>query len=373
MKVGLITHHWVPNFGANLQVLATVSLLKSFGHDVKVIDYRPTKLVEKSNRKVQPEQIQIHEEFVQSFLPLTKSCANLKEVSYVNSVEKFDLLISGSDAVFKLDYNKNREDTTFPNPFWLSFAEKGQRKLFFSVSSMGTNFSTLDKKVKEGISETLVNSNINVRDKWTKAGLLKINPKLNIEQTVDPVFCLNKYFKIPEEFEFSSNDKYFVFNIYKDMVSDSWIERFVNLANQKGYKVFLLPNPQGNLFGKQILDEVIDLPVHPLTWYSIIQKSSGYFGVRFHPTVTSISNNIPFIALDNYQKGYLNRFTSKTFDICYKTNNTKYCLDKIRRRFLSPEKAIRWLTESKSENNFINEEIKKIESILNNELNGDRK
>lgn len=373
MKIGVITHHWVPNFGANLQVLATVSLLKSFGHDVQVIDYRPTDLLKKSNRKVQPEQIQIHEEFVQSFLPLTKTCANLKEVSELNRSENFDLLISGSDAVFKLDYKKNREDTTFPNPFWLSFAEEGQRKLFFSVSSMGTDFTGLDKKVKEGISNTLVNSNINVRDKWTKEGLLKINPKLNIEQTVDPVFFLNKYFKIPKEFEYKFDEKYFLFNIYKGMVKDSWIKQFVKLANQQGYKVKLLPNPQGNYFGKEIVNEVIELPIHPLTWYSAIQKSSGYFGVRFHPTVTSISNNVPFIALDNYQKGYLNRFTSKTFDICYKTNNTKYCLDNIRRRFLSPGKAIRWLTESTSESNFINDEIKKIESIFHSELGGSLK
>jgi len=46
MKIGLITHHWVPNFGANLQALASYLYLKSLGHEVIVIDYKPRELVE---------------------------------------------------------------------------------------------------------------------------------------------------------------------------------------------------------------------------------------------------------------------------------------------------------------------------------------
>lgn len=31
MKIGVVTHHWVPNFGANLQAYATVQALRGVG------------------------------------------------------------------------------------------------------------------------------------------------------------------------------------------------------------------------------------------------------------------------------------------------------------------------------------------------------
>lgn len=365
MKIGVLTHHWVPNFGANLQALATVSALKSMGHEVRIIDYRPIELLDYYESKVDQTQLDAHEIFINEFLPLSRRCTNLEEVSELNKLEDFDILVSGSDAVFRLDYSKNREDTTFPNPFWLTFAHQDQMKFFFSVSGMGTDFSKFDNDIKAGISSTLKNAEVHVRDKWTKSSLMKLDPALNIDQTLDPVFLLSNYFVIPDEYQYKKDEKYFLFNIYKNMVSDSWIKKFTDLANKDGYKVILLPNPQGNYFGNEIVNETIKLPIHPLSWYSMIQNSSGYLGVRFHPVVTSISNNVPFIAFDNYQKGYFNRFTSKTFDICYKTGNEKYCLDKIRRRLLSPSKALKWLTEERPDNEFVKNEVQRIEKIFN--------
>ncbi len=46
MKIGIMTHHWVPNFGANLQALSNFKYFESLGHDVSLINYRGSDLIE---------------------------------------------------------------------------------------------------------------------------------------------------------------------------------------------------------------------------------------------------------------------------------------------------------------------------------------
>lgn len=41
MKIGILTFHAVPNFGAALQAFALQSFLQSEGHEPFIIDYRP--------------------------------------------------------------------------------------------------------------------------------------------------------------------------------------------------------------------------------------------------------------------------------------------------------------------------------------------
>lgn len=45
MKIGILTFHCAHNYGAVLQVYATQEQLKSMGHEVEVIDYRPNYLL----------------------------------------------------------------------------------------------------------------------------------------------------------------------------------------------------------------------------------------------------------------------------------------------------------------------------------------
>ena len=364
MKVGIITHHWVPNFGANLQALATFNLLKNMGHEPIIINYRPQQVVELYEGLIHEHQLNVHEEFLDKFQNGTRLCTTSEEVERLNEEYSFDYLISGSDAVFRLNHNSDREDKTFPNPFWLTFANSGQKKLFFSVSSMGSDFSKLKPKTKGAIVKALKDSKILVRDRWTHNQLLSLDNSLNVDQSIDPVFLLNKNFKIPDEYSFKSTEKYILLNLYSNMFSENWIKKFVKICNLKGYKVYVFPNPEGNYVGKDITDGTFELPIHPLTWYSILQKSSGYLGVRFHPIVTSISNKIPFLSIDTYQKNLINRMSSKTFDICKKVGAKKYCISPLRRRFLSPQRALKLLLDNGLDYDFIDSEINKIEKIF---------
>lgn len=41
MKIGILTYHRVPNYGALLQAVATRVVLQEMGHDVYYVDYYP--------------------------------------------------------------------------------------------------------------------------------------------------------------------------------------------------------------------------------------------------------------------------------------------------------------------------------------------
>lgn len=46
MKIGILTFHCAVNYGAVLQAYALQEILRSLGHEVYVIDYRPDYLTE---------------------------------------------------------------------------------------------------------------------------------------------------------------------------------------------------------------------------------------------------------------------------------------------------------------------------------------
>ena len=46
MKIGILTFHCAVNYGAVLQAYALQEILRSLGHEVYVIDYRPDYLTD---------------------------------------------------------------------------------------------------------------------------------------------------------------------------------------------------------------------------------------------------------------------------------------------------------------------------------------
>lgn len=128
MKVGVITHHWVPNFGANLQAYATVKALQDRGHDVALVNFRPLALEQRYQARVTPEQRDAHEEFVRRHFRQTDLVRDQADFEGLVAARDFDLLISGSDAVFRLQSRSQRADFVFPNPYWLHLPSSGVRK-----------------------------------------------------------------------------------------------------------------------------------------------------------------------------------------------------------------------------------------------------
>ena len=308
MKIAIITHHWVPNFGANLQALASFNTLRQH-FDVQMLNYIPSGLMDAYKRICSEEQIQTHIDFTQEFMtlsPVLETAEALKEYCYE---QKFDVIASGSDAIFRLFKDGSNNEGPFPNPFWLHWATQWDdykpRTGFVSGSATGSNYVTFPGKTKRMIFETLADIDyISVRDLWTKKMFHHISGgKLDVKRSPDPVTNLNNVTTFPEKYRAAAEaekGKYVLYSARPGRVPDSWLKEFVNLCHDKGLKVYGLPMPEYEM--SYPFDKNIPLPISPAEWYSWIQNSAGIVGERFHLLVSSMVNSVPFYSIDHYRK-----------------------------------------------------------------------
>lgn len=124
MKVSLITIWHVGNYGAELQTYCTVQILKSLGHDVKVVDLR----IEEVNKKLPSNFVKkvvtiILDKvnlttfknilFWKLYIPSTKKYKSLKHIK--NDPPSADLYMVGSDQVWNTTITKQLAEFYFLN------------------------------------------------------------------------------------------------------------------------------------------------------------------------------------------------------------------------------------------------------------------
>ena len=335
MRIGLLTYHWVPNFGANLQALSSYSLLSQMGHDVVVLNYRPRSLENLYVETVPPEQYEVHERFVRAHFPEGPVCQTEEEFQELCSAESFDVVVVGSDAVFRIRKRPkpkwDNEDVLFPNPFWLRWVgPNAPRKGALAASSVGTNFLSLPKAIRKGVTRALRNMDyVSVRDAWTKWMIVALtNGRCWPRVCPDPVSILGDVVVIPEELQMeaaANHKRYILLGPRKGLVSDEWAREFVEIAHGCHLKVFGLPAPEEST-GLPV-DHEIELPLSPLEWYAWIQHSAGFVGDRFHSVVCSVFNSVPFVSFDTSVGGrYFGlirlRCASRIYDLCKRIGKT---------------------------------------------------
>lgn len=347
MKIGILTYHAVCNFGANLQVLSTISFLKNAGHDPIVINWY-TKELEKAYKKNTPaEQFNAHIDFQNKYLPLTERCYSDDDICASIKKHHIDALIIGSDAVVQhhpflsrivfpsrriFTISKVSMDRMCPNPFWGSFYDKLDKKIpmvMMSVSSQNSAFKYFTKKERGLLYNKISNfSHISVRDDWTSQMISIITQgKIKPDVTPDPVFAFNYNVKdIPsKEYilkKFNLPSKYYLLSFLNSKyVSIEWLSEFEKLALKDDISCVVLPFPQGIMFHHPFKNE-INIPLSPIEWYSIIKYSQGYVGNNMHPIVVSLHNNIPCFSFDNYGvvklRIFVNNKSSKIYHIMKK-------------------------------------------------------
>lgn len=169
MKVGILTFHFVSNAGGVLQCFATQTYLKQRGHNVKVIDYRPTyhtvryasvknpfgyacwywkrfrnrktlkrilltgkKFVTciESNIKQSDKSIDaLYDKFIHSHLVLTPKYTSYKTLKANPPLA--DAYVTGSDQL----WNPDLLDADFDPAYFLKFGATGIPKISYAVST----------------------------------------------------------------------------------------------------------------------------------------------------------------------------------------------------------------------------------------------
>lgn len=125
MKIGILTFHRAINYGAVLQCYALYQTLSKWGHDVEVIDYRPTSIEKyrmffRKKDLLRQRGLKKKLKYLLSCLSLIKSkktiadkfdCFLMKNMSFSNVVKNsedipqdYDIIIFGSDQIWSPEH-----------------------------------------------------------------------------------------------------------------------------------------------------------------------------------------------------------------------------------------------------------------------------
>ena len=133
MKIGILTFHWGTNYGAVLQCHALQEYLKSLGHEVEIINYKPPLFDDNlftflrfrkflhigdylNNRKKEAALVSFRNEH----LHLTERIHVCKDIADISN--RYDAIVSGSDQVVNPSFLLNGEGKGIVSPtYFLGF------------------------------------------------------------------------------------------------------------------------------------------------------------------------------------------------------------------------------------------------------------
>ncbi len=325
MRIGVLTYHCVPNFGAQLQAISTVGFLKKMGHEPVVLHWYPEHLSAMYQQRIPQVQSDCHDTFTDEMFPLSQLCRTESELCAEIDRLHLDGIIAGSDALFKYTpikvrnnlvrriYRKVRGivpvwDEMIGNPFFCHFVALLDKKVpicAFSVSSQNSPYQLIDANEKKMMKEGLgAYSHITVRDEWTKKMVEYVLDEEGITITPDPVFSFNAnvYFPFPSKQDildkYNLPENYVLLSFSKHYMKDDYISGLATEMQQNGLTPVAFPMPEGlRDFG---VDKKVMQPLNPLDWFALIKYSRGYVGERMHPIVVALHNNVPFFCFDEY-------------------------------------------------------------------------
>lgn len=340
MNVGLLTYHWVSNFGANLQALSTYKYLENHGHTPIVLNWVPERLEKYYNDTVSECQLKAHEQFKNRlFVNITSICRDEKAIAKAIDDYDIDIVVIGSDAVFStrpllsrvhfgrkgLTFLRPCEDSLMPNPFWANFlpyVKKPIKVVAISASAQNSPFrkawfASEKKKYEQALGRF---NHLTVRDIWTQKMVAYFtNNRIIPNVTPDPVFGFEQNVNPGRHFYVSKIlglTRPYVLLSVSDSMSCEWQKEVETLFLKNGLVVVGLPRTTKKFF--PVLKYNLSFPMDPLEWYDAIKCSNGYIGELMHPVLVSLHNSIPVYIFDTYgfkKRGTLDKSSSKTFQI----------------------------------------------------------
>lgn len=322
MKIGILTYHFVANFGANLQTLSTFGYFQKSVHTPIIINWIPKDLEDYYNKVVPAEQLEAFHQFAKkNYINISKICRSSKDVAKVIDAEKIDLVVIGSDAVltyipffqrfhickYGLKYMKPCIDSDFPNAFWgdfLRYTHYPTKLVLMSASAQNTKYFAIYFRKKKFEKALNAFSYISVRDVWTKKMIAYLTKnRLDVKITPDPVFAFN--YNIGKQYtrdyilqKFGLNENYALFSVCSNLISANWKKQLEEEFRKNG--IILYELPQANKKQKNELSNILHFPIDPIEWYCLIKYARAYIGELMHPILVALHNSTPIFAVDTY-------------------------------------------------------------------------
>lgn len=199
MKIGILTFHCAHNYGAVIQCFGLQQYLKSLGHQVFVIDYRPSyfDFYQRSNisykksanmiafLKTKIKRLLVNnaeKRRYEAFEQFINSKFNLTPYIYLNDYSDFDVIILGSDQIWNPGITGGNYDGVY-------FGENLKTKIITYAASC-SNSKLLDSQIKYLKEHLNYIDIISVRETSLKV-ILEPLVKKTITTVIDPSFLPN--------------------------------------------------------------------------------------------------------------------------------------------------------------------------------------
>lgn len=284
MKIGILTHHYVSNYGAFLQAYAlSEAIAKAFSEDtVEIIDYINIKhyvtnfggwfRYYRKRERLKHWKKKIHVPFVfarerKANLRLSPRCYTAKQVNRL----RYDVIIVGSDEVWNYQDKKSTAKVKFGHGLTC-------RHIIAYAPSVGNSHKDAPEYVRTGLEKF---SAISVRDALTGALVKKLTGKTPVS-VLDPTFL----YSIPQGKPKRIKKPYILF-YYCDGLPKQIKEQIIEYARKTNRAVY------GAGEWDFRYDDVTD-NLTPFEWVDLFRNAEYVFTGTFHGTVFSILNRRPF-------------------------------------------------------------------------------
>lgn len=314
MKIGILTFHRAMNYGAVLQCYALYRTLSDMGHDVEVIDYRPSyiekyrslfdkesflqkKGVWKKIRYVvqriiaypqRTKAIKVFDAFLGKHLTLSNAISSKKNIpSY------YDAILFGSDQIWN-----PRICCGYDQVYWGQFL-KGKTKLISYAASIG-NPQNIATEQWDKIYPLMKSFDaISVRE--SKLAEYLQNGRIKAQTVLDPTLLASK--DIFENIAVKPKESGYVM-LYMLEYEPAAVTFAKKLANSKGLKLLRLRAIQGPLEKSDDYELIASASIGEFLGY--VKYADYVVNVSFHGTAFSVIFNKNFYTLksSNYERSY---------------------------------------------------------------------
>lgn len=284
MKIGILTHQYVSNYGAFLQSYALAkAVAREFPEDtVEVIDYINLKHYitnslgwfrfyrGKEQAKHWKQKIGVPLMFARErkkHLPLSPRCYTAEQINRL----QYDVIIVGSDEVWNYKDRKSTAKIKFGHGLTC-------KHLIAYAPSVGNSRGDIPEYVRRGLENFRL---ISVRDELTGKLVKKVTGQ-EPESVLDPTFLQEIPIEEPEEIQ-----KPYILFYYCDGLPQNIKQQIIAHARQEGFAVY----------GAGQWDrQYDDMPkiLTPFEWAQMFCNAQFVFTGTFHGAVFSILNRRPF-------------------------------------------------------------------------------
>jgi hypothetical protein len=337
MKIGILTFHWADNYGAVIQAYASLRYLKSLGHEVSILNYRPAPttmtgsflkhVLGRTPRACVEKWVRLARRAGFQRFRKNKLCLSGSPVSDRASLDRItqdmDLLITGSDQVWNpvlLD------DWDCFDAYLLNFGSDSVKRVSYAASLGHSSMDTLAPWAAQMGSLLKRIDAVSVRESSGEIIVQVLTGRGDVELVGDPTLLLSaddyrKLFskpwkKLPKTFSYILHGQ--------DQDAAKIIQQVDNYFNTTV--------PLCNLTNTTVLNRYVR--PSPEEWLQRIDHAKLVVTNSFHATVFCLLFHTPFIVLP--VSGSWSTMNSRVVELLEKMNLMDRLVDPMLANDITP-------------------------------------